>query len=130
MDDISTPNLVRDSFAGDLVTWFHLNCSSKAIHHSGLLWQVVLPLACWNIWLNRNKIVFKHGSTENFLVHNWIKIGKAQEWEFVHNMNTNSKQKTTDGRLVPSTGGPWAWLSSMSMESEMLKRTELSCKSC
>lgn len=59
---MNAPPLVIPSLQAidDVNDWLQVNCLSKAMHQSSILWRYVFPFATWELWKHRNKVAFEN----------------------------------------------------------------------
>ena len=46
----------------DVNDWLRVNCLSKAMHRSSILWRYVFTFVIWELWKHRNKVAFENTS--------------------------------------------------------------------
>ncbi|KAF3968809.1 hypothetical protein CMV_007350 [Castanea mollissima] len=54
------PEMVSSFVDMDLIYWLRVNCHSKVYHHSLMPWSYVFTFAIWNLWKQRNGMVFNN----------------------------------------------------------------------
>ena len=48
------------SFADSLEVWLKKNCLSEVRHKGSIPWCSLFLFAVWNLWKNKNKVVFEN----------------------------------------------------------------------
>ena len=63
-NDIVPPQCSLISFNLPFIDWLRANCISLVIHPSShIKWQTVFSFGLWNLWLRRNQVIFKPGTS-------------------------------------------------------------------
>ena len=57
---ICVPYPLVNSFNSVLCDWLKSNCLSNVAHHNATPWNVVFPLAVWNLRKHRNRVMFEN----------------------------------------------------------------------
>ena len=73
----------------DVNDWLRVNCLSKAMHQSSILWRYVFPFVIWELWKHRNKVAFENTSLNLNLHRPCI----SQAMEFYYCVGKINKQR-------------------------------------
>ena len=73
----------------DLNCWLRVNCQSKVSHFSLVPWSYIFTFAIWNLWKQRNGMVFNN-STLNVNLH---RVSKNQALEFYYGVGKLKSQR-------------------------------------
>lgn len=57
---ICVPYPLVNSFSFGLCDWLKSNCLSNLAHQNATPWNAIFPLAVWNLWKHRNKVLFEN----------------------------------------------------------------------
>jgi ribonuclease HI len=60
---IKIPPPCVNAFSSSCADWLLANCSSTVLHADSIPWQTVFAFGVWTLWIRRNQMVFKAGST-------------------------------------------------------------------
>ena len=76
------PPILPNLFFGiNLLDWLRLNCKSQQPCALGIPWGILFPIGVWNLWLHRNRVVFKNEAPNKIYKSNII--AKAVEYAFL-----------------------------------------------
>ena len=74
------PDLVNSFANPDLFGWLKVNCQSKVSHSSSIPWAYVFTFSIWNLWKQRNGMVFSN----KILNENLHSVSKNQALEYFY----------------------------------------------
>ena len=86
LSPLMLPNLF---FGANLLDWLRLNCKSQCPCTLGISWGILFPIGVWNLWLHRNRVIFKN-EAPNKISKSDI-LSKAAEYAFL-GVNGNKKR--------------------------------------
>ena len=89
------PPMLPNLFFGiNLLDWLRLNCKSQQPCALGIPLGILFPIGVWNLWLHRNKEVFKNEAPNKIYKSNII--AKAVEYAF---LGVNESKKRILGTI-------------------------------
>ncbi|XP_031121177.1 uncharacterized protein LOC116024424 [Ipomoea triloba] len=102
----SPPTDFASSFHLPLSTWMEKACINNQTCGLGLSWRIIFPYILWNIWKNRNDLVFKNTLLPATMI---VKKQRLKRWKLnVYSSNGLLPGRTLglpDGLIIAKTRG-------------------------
>ena len=88
------PSLVN-SFNDNFEVWLKHNCLSEVRHKGSIPWCFLFLFAVWNLWKNRNKVVFENSIPNTML--DKVCLGQAKEYFYC----VSKAKQVTSRAIIP-----------------------------
>uniref|UniRef100_A0A2N9GX50 CCHC-type domain-containing protein n=1 Tax=Fagus sylvatica TaxID=28930 RepID=A0A2N9GX50_FAGSY len=108
-NDIVPPQCSLNSFNLPFIDWLRANCTSSVIHPSShIKWQTVFSFGLWNLWLRRNQVIFKPGTSFSNTPTSTLSFASEFFCLWGNGKNPKNSHSITIKWLLPPSG--WAKL--------------------